>query len=297
MTAMTTRQEIVPLTFGGFAYEGRKVYGSGGGLEPVVLVGGAFQHKDAWGRIERELLAEADVITVDLPGWGTADRLPPEYGVDFLAGALDHLLDHVAPGPVHMVGASYGSGVAHRWAQLRPERVRRLLLVGTMSHVTGRLRQRISRSVELAEQGRHEEFTAEVLDLMLSGQPGVRRQAAVRRCVGGLVNTMTDADVAKYLDNTRRLLDHPGDDGSVLPVPVLVTTGEHDPLTTPRLSREAAARCADARFTTIHGADHLVHLERPAEIVDLALRFFAGQPLSGLPYCAPVEHVVCGVAR
>ncbi|WP_431911082.1 alpha/beta fold hydrolase [Amycolatopsis thermoflava] len=296
MTATTTRQETVPLTFGGFDFAGRIVRG-GDRLAPIVLVGGAFQHKDAWGRVERDLLRHADVITVDLPGWGAADRLPPGYGVDFLAGALGHLLDHVAPEPVHVVGASYGSGVAHRWAQLRPERVRRLLLVGTMTHVTGRLRRRIARSVELAEQGRHAEFTAEVLDLMLSRAPGVRRQAAVRRCLNSLVGAMTDADVAKYLDNTRRLLDHPGDDGRVLPVPVLVTTGEHDPLTTPVLSRAAAARCADARFTAIHGADHLVHLERPAEVVDLALRFFAGEPLSGLPYCTPVEHVVCGVAR
>ncbi|GAB3567331.1 hypothetical protein GCM10027445_15470 [Amycolatopsis endophytica] len=297
MTATTTRHEIVPLTFGGFAFQGRIVRGPGVREEPIVLVGGAFQHMDAWGRIERDLLAETDVITVDLPGWGAADRLPPEYGVDFLAGALDHLLDQVAPGPVHMVGASYGSGVAHRWAQLRPDRISRLMLVGTMTHVTGRLRTRIARSVELAEQGRHEEFTAEVLDLMLSREPGVRRQAAVRRCLRGLVETMSEADVGKYLDNTRRLLDHPGDDAAVLPVPVLVTTGEHDPLTTPRLSREAAARCADARFTTIYGADHLVHLERPTEVVDLALRFFGGRPLSGLPYCGPVEHVVCGVAR
>ncbi|NIH79228.1 alpha/beta fold hydrolase [Amycolatopsis viridis] len=294
---MTTRQEIVPLTFGGFTYEGRKVHGSGGGLEPVVLVGGAFQRKDAWGRVERDLLGHADVITADLPGWGTADRLPPEYGVDFLADALDHLLDHVAPGPVHLVGASYGTGVAHRWAQLRPDRVRRVLLVGTMTHVTGPLRERIARSVELAEQGRHDEFTTEVLDLMLSREAGVQRQAAVRRCLTGLVGAMTGADVAKYLDNTRRLLDHAGDDGAVLPVPVLVTTGEHDPLTTPRLSRAAAARCADARFTAIRGADHLVHLERPAEIVDLALRFFRGETLSGLPYCTPVEHVAGGVAR
>src|SRR5688572_26006360 len=61
-------------------------------LAPVLLVGGAFQRKEDWGRIEQGLLAHCDVVTVDLPGWGTADLLPESYGVDFLADALNHIL-------------------------------------------------------------------------------------------------------------------------------------------------------------------------------------------------------------
>ena len=79
--------EVREHTFDGYRYESRVVQGAATGLAPVVLVGGAFQRKEEWGRLERGLLAHADVVTVDLPGWGTADLLPETYGADFLAGA------------------------------------------------------------------------------------------------------------------------------------------------------------------------------------------------------------------
>ncbi len=34
----------------------------------------------------------------------------------------------------------------------------------------------------------------------------------------------------------------------------------------------------------------MAHLERPAEVVDLAVRFFDGRPLGGLDYCGPIEY-------
>jgi hypothetical protein len=91
---------------------------------------------------------------------------------------------------------------------------------------------------------------------------------------------------AQALANTARLLVHKRLDTSIAPaMPVLVATGEHDHFTTPDLCREVAATCVDSWFTTIADADHMVPFERSAEIVDLATRFFADQPLTGLSYC------------
>ncbi|MFH8985172.1 alpha/beta fold hydrolase [Streptomyces varsoviensis] len=294
MTTLTAAgEEIIPLTFGGLAYEGRIVHRPGARLAPVVLVGGAFQTKAGWGRVEQGFLAEATVITMDLPGGGDADRLPPECGFDFLTGALDHLLTSVAPGPVNVFGASYGSAVAYRWAQLHPERCARLLLFGTMAQMTEHVRGVLQRSLDLAAQGRHEEFVGHVLDGLVCLEPdaAIARRNVVIRCLTSMLNNMTADELDKYRDNTTRLLDYTGDpEGEPATVPILVATGEYDPLTTPLLSRAAAARCGDARFTTIKGADHMAHLERPAEVVDLAVRFFDGRPLGGLDYCGPIEY-------
>ena len=57
--------------------------------------------------------------------------------------------------------------------------------------------------------------------------------------------------------------------------------------TTAALDRKAARHCTDARFTTIRDADHPVHLERPAEVVDLVTRFLTDRPLDGLDYGNP----------
>lgn len=295
MTTLTAaREELLPLTYGGYAYEGRVLRRPDTGLAPVVLVGGAFQHKTGWGRVEQKFLEETTVITVDLPGAGTADRLPPRFGFDFLTGALDHLLTVVDPGPVNIVGASYGSAIAHRWAQRYPGKVRRMVLVGTMAHLTEHVRARMQATVDLMAQGHRAEFVRCVLDSLVCGAPEVTvaRRAAVVRSLSAALRGLSQEEMGRYLDNTRRLLAHRTDlEGMRVSVPVLVCTGAHDPLTTPELSREAASLCADARFTTIKEADHMVHLERPAEVVDLMLRFFADRPLEGLDYCHPVERV------
>ncbi|MEU2512348.1 alpha/beta fold hydrolase [Streptomyces syringium] len=295
MTTHTAfREEVIPLSCDGYAYSGRIVHQPNARMAPIVLVGGAFQHQGAWGRVEQFLLEAASVITVDLPGWGAADPLPARYGFDFLTRALDRFLSEVAPAPVNVVGTSYGSAIAYRWVQRHPERAERLALIGTMAHLTDHVRARVERLLRLGEQGRRAEFETGVLDSMVCSSPlvTVSRRPTVVRCLSRALAELSAQDIAKFLDNTRRLLDHPDTPGGpTVRVPVLVATGEHDPLTTPALSREAAHLCADARFTTLKDADHLVHLERPTETVDLVARFFAGESLSGLDYCHPVEYI------
>ncbi|MFC7479132.1 hypothetical protein ACFQX7_02255 [Luedemannella flava] len=57
------------------------------------------------------------------------------------------------------------------------------------------------------------------------------------------------------------------------------------------MCRELAATCADSWFTVVRNADHLLHLQRAAELVDLMVRFFDGLPVTDLPYCRVSERV------
>ncbi|MGW7289645.1 alpha/beta fold hydrolase [Streptomyces sp. NPDC054847] len=65
---------------------------------------------------------------------------------------------------------------------------------------------------------------------------------------------------------------------------------------TPELCRQMAAACADSRHAEIRDADHMIILERAAEVADLITRFLAGKPLHGLPYCRSVEQVSQSIA-
>jgi pimeloyl-ACP methyl ester carboxylesterase len=62
-------------------------------------------------------------------------------------------------------------------------------------------------------------------------------------------------------------------------VPVLVLTGDRDRLVDPSLSDGIASAIRDAKLVKVHGAGHLVILERPAEvnvaIVDLVTQALA----------------------
>ncbi len=264
-------------------------------LSPVLLVGGAFQRKEDWGRLEQSLLAHADVITVDPPGWGTSDLLPDTYGVDFLADALDQMLDDLGLSQVNVVAGSYGTAMAYRLAQAHPDRVAQLGLVGTMTAIPDDAANAFRATLELLEEGRMEEFASTTVDLSLTRHVDADvtiRRKVLRRILINRVRTASVEELAKYAANTRRLLSGTLVDATVPPAqPALVLTGEHDTLTTPRMCYEFATICADSWFAVIKQADHLVHMQRSAEVADLLTRFFEGRHFIGQPYVRVVQRV------
>ena len=133
--------------------------------------------------------------------------------------------------------------------------------------------------------------------LCLSRDPSadVVSRAAVRRILLRRVQTASEEEIAKYAANTRRLLSHRFLDRADPPrQPTLVATGEHDTFTTPEMCRALAATCVDSWLAIVRRSDHLVHLERAPELVDLVTRFYAGQPITDLEYCRDVERVSSG---
>lgn len=290
-----SRAEITVARYHGFGYDCRTLINPNPDMDPVLLVGGAFQQKSAWGRLEAVLAASASVVTVDLPGWGESDLLPSRYGMEFLADALHHVLELAGHRRVYVFGGSYGGAVAFRLAQRHPEQVHALALMGTGARIVEPLRSRLLRTVSLLRAGRLDEFADYSVSLLLSGDGGARiaRGPVVRRILSGIFRGISAEDGAKFVENTLRLLDH--DLHAVHPpvtVPVLLGTGEHDDFTTPQLCRPLAAYCTDARFTLLRDADHAVHLEVPDALGELLLRFFTGRPLDGLASCHPIEYGV-----
>ncbi|MCN9243673.1 alpha/beta hydrolase [Streptomyces sp. RY43-2] len=263
-------------------------------VAPLVLVGGAFQTKESWGRLEREMLGFADVITVDLPGWGASPVLPEHYGTDFLADALGHMLDDLGLPSVNLVGGSYGSAVAYRLAQRRPGLAAKMVLVGTMTHIPDQARARMCRSVDLLTAGQTEEFTDVTLGLLMNVDTvaSVVAGARVRRFLLRRLLNLTPHDKEQFIANTRRLLRHEGLDLNEPPMmPVLVAAGEHDSFTTPGQCRALAATCADSWFAVVSDADHMLPVERPVELVDLFMRFLCGEPLEALEYLRTAERI------
>ncbi|MDT0344571.1 alpha/beta fold hydrolase [Streptomyces litchfieldiae] len=283
-------------THGGFRYTSRVVTSRpASGVTPIVLVGGAFQRKESWGRLEKALTDYATVITVDLPGWGDSDDLPAAYGFEFVADALAHLLDDLGRPWVHLAGGSYGTAVVWRLAQLRPGRVGRVVLVGTMPRLSERIRDGIRHTLELLDTGDIEQFATATVDVFMRG--GTRRRVVnkdvIRRILVRNFSSASDREREKYRNNSLRLLK---EDSALSPeppvlAPTLCVTGEHDDFTGPAACREVARYCADGHVAIVSDADHLVHLERPAEVADLFIRFFDGQPLAGLEYCSLLERV------
>jgi pimeloyl-ACP methyl ester carboxylesterase len=278
----------------GYRCESRLVRASARHIAPVVLIGGAFQTKEGWGRLEREFLAHADVFTVDLPGWGSGSVLPDNYAADFLADALCHMLDETGLPPANIMGGSYGTAIVYNFAQRYPERVKNMALVGTMTSIPANSRIDMRRILDLLAERRVPEFADELLKLLMNEEKisSVASGEAVRQKLLRRMHNLTAEEIEQFFTNTQRLLKHEMIDRSRPPtMPALVVTGEHDVFTTPDLCRDLAATCADSWFVSVADADHLLHLERTVELVDLVMRFYVGEPLTGLGYCRSVERI------
>ncbi|MFF4650339.1 alpha/beta fold hydrolase [Streptomyces sp. NPDC001380] len=281
------------LSFGGFRYTCRVVRQDDPVTAPLVLLGGSAQDRRSWVRHERWLTPLCTVVTVDLPGYGTADFLPARYGIDFLAAAVRHMLTELGMAEVNLVGACFGGAVGLRFAQHHPGTVRRMVLAGmTTVEPRDHYGDSVPRWSRMLDEGRVDDLARE-LAAWFTAPPGtaeVRKQAAMARFLYRQFVAQSPRELAMWLEHNVRLVNHEWYRPEPLPpLPVLVLTGEHDILTTPRMGREVAARLPGARFTTVREADHLVHLERMEEFTEVIARFCTDRPVDGLPWCTPLE--------
>jgi pimeloyl-ACP methyl ester carboxylesterase len=260
---------------------------------PVLLVGGALQRKEGWGRLEGQLGRESTVVTVDLPGWGGAGLLPAQFDMGFLADSLAAVLRAAAVGAVHVFGGSYGSVVAYQVGRRHPGLVRRIALFGALGRIPNSMQPRLTGTIGLLRDGRRERFAHEVVEAMLNQDPYIQlaRRGAVERILYALFQALGPLEAAQYEQNTLRLLAPGRFDPSPPPaVPLLFGVGEHDSFTTVRDCRAFAQSCPGAAFVRLRDSDHPVHLRCPDELAGLLGRFFAGQDLAHVPGCHPVEY-------
>jgi 2-hydroxymuconate-semialdehyde hydrolase len=104
--------------------------------DPVLLLHGSGPGVSAYAnwRLTMPALAETHrVIAFDQPGFGFTER--PNGATYTLAGWTEHvlgLLDVLGLARVDLVGNSFGGAIALRFATQHPERVRRLVLMGSV---------------------------------------------------------------------------------------------------------------------------------------------------------------------
>ncbi|WP_330328739.1 alpha/beta hydrolase [Streptomyces sp. NBC_00536] len=296
--AAPLRVEERHLVFDGLGYVCR-IARAGGSGTPVLILGGSEQNRTSWTRHEKRLVPHGPVVTVDLPGYGTADFLPARYGIDHLAAATRHLVDALGLERISLFGTCFGGAIALRFVQHYPALVERLMLSGMATAVTDEYTAAMERWDGMIARGETQDIARELTDRFMSppGTGTVRKHAAVGRLVYQQIAGQSPASLRKSAEHNRRLIRHEWYRPEPCPaVPALVVTGEHDTLTTPDMGRRVASVLPTAQFLTILETDHLAPLERSADFADLMARFVTDQPLAGLPYATAPEAFVGGRA-
>ncbi|WP_326700738.1 alpha/beta hydrolase [Streptomyces sp. NBC_01754] len=276
-----TQEIIRTLTVHGLRYSYRVLPrdGRAGGpvTDPVLVLGGALQGMFGWPQMDEHLGPVADVVTMDLPGMGTADPLPPGAAATVLRDAVTAVVDDLGASRINLFGFSYGAAIAFGWARHAPGRVARLALGGVPVHIGQEQRDHWRRAQRRLAEGDQEGFAALAADGLMCLDPDrpVHRRELARSYVRRSFLHALRSSSAHATDSLHRaLLDRPEFSGGLSGVPALVFTGEHDTVTSPERQREFAATIEGSRFLTLPESDHWVVLERSDEVAALVTGFF-----------------------
>jgi 3-oxoadipate enol-lactonase len=119
------------------------------GLPPMILIHGLAESGEAFADWMPHLAGKLRAIRPDLRGYG-GSVAPAGYAFRFpdLVGDVAGLLDHLAPGPVHVVGAKIGGAIAMQLAADRPDLVRSLAVLGAPASLA-RMREQTPGWLEL----------------------------------------------------------------------------------------------------------------------------------------------------
>jgi pimeloyl-ACP methyl ester carboxylesterase len=244
---------------------------------PIVLVHGFGESLVSWQSVFDRLAGTADVIAIDLPGFGLSSKPPTGYATDSLAADLLRALRALRIERAVLVGHSLGGAVVVAAALADPGRVRAVVLldaalVGVPGPAAGaRQGDSAGRSVSpaIAEyEAFRTRFTAPHApgwmaesDSALAYVPA--DDPAYRVAVEAVLREFDFA----YLTDERAARWH---------APTLVLWGQYDQLFSLATGRLLAARLPQSRFQIIPRSWHRPHVERPAETAGGIARFVAG---------------------
>lgn len=241
---------------------------------PLIVLGGAFQNFNSYKYCVEEILKEVPVILVDLPSLGNNDQLAPQLGMEDLADLLFLWTTQAGLEKVSLMGLSLGSVLASTYAYKQPQVMHKLIVTGILVRPRKSWRMLLEESVKVLNEGRLDEFGQAVV-LYLVNHARLKETEITditRKLFHRQMRGFHDNEQQRYRINAKRLTEVE----AILGYPecdTLVATGEYDSFTLPWENAQFAARCPNATFALIKGADHVAQLEKRDESVNMFATF------------------------
>ena len=257
---------------------GRRIYfdDTGGDLPALVLLQGFMASRGVWKWQIEAFSPHFRVVTMDNRDAGESDPETDAYSMADLAGDVASLLDALGIEKASLIGHSMGGYVALQFAASYPERLDKLVLVGTSALAGGALgrpapgydRSRFIEDPVERTRSRYGRLTApgyfdshpEQLEALAESAHGNRLtfEAMVRQ-----------SDSAFMTHDTRAALPK-------ITAPVLVIHGDLDQTIPITAGRKIAEAIPGARMVEYEGVGHLPHIERVEEFNREVLAFLMG---------------------
>ncbi|MFF1817206.1 alpha/beta fold hydrolase [Kribbella sp. NPDC058245] len=234
---------------------------------PVVLLHSLGSDKRMWELVLDQLAKGRRVFAYDLRGHGEAAGAPHPERLTDLAHDLFAVLDALELDAAHIVGLSYGGGIAQTAAVEAPERFASLALLATTDRPFPDV---FEHRAAAAEAGGMEAQVEESIERWFTPEAIAAQTEGVRFAREGVRAMEPAAWAAAW--RAMKTLDVQGKLASFT-APALVVAGGADLPGTADLLRSLADGIPQGQFIELPGVPHLQTLERP-ELIAAALDAF-----------------------
>lgn len=260
-------------------------YRTAGSGPVVVLIHGMAGSSATWRRVAPALAEHYAVVAPDLLGHGRSAKPRGDYSLGAYACGIRDLLVALGHERATIVGQSLGGGVAMQFAYLFPQRVERLVVVGS-----GGLGQEVSALLRvLSLPGAEAILPLVALPLIrdfvprvtrLLGRAGLR-PAPVAEEMWRAYASLADPDArVAFIHTLRAVVDVSGQRVSAADrlylaaeIPTLVIWGDEDPIIPVAHAHRAHAAMPGSRLEIFEGAGHFPHCEQPDRFVRVLCDF------------------------
>jgi pimeloyl-ACP methyl ester carboxylesterase len=236
---------------------------------PLLLLHGWGVSSELFAPILDALQPGRRLVVPDLPGFGATSEPGSAWSVHDYAAWCIALLDRLAIATVDLIGHSNGGRIGIVMAATYPERVSRMVLVGS-SGIRPRQTLRSAARVRSYKLLRAVEQSGAL--------PSALRRAAARRAdqrgstdYRAVSGVMRGTLVRLVNEDLRSLLPH-------LRLPVLLIWGEHDTETPLGDGRLMEQLIPDAGLVVFEGAGHYAYLEQPQRFTRIVEVFLRDEP-------------------
>lgn len=243
-----------------------------GSGQNLVLIHGWGMHGGVWQPLVKKLSQHFSLHIVDLPGMGFSRLIEPSH-----LHAVAESVAESLPANADICGWSLGGQVAVRIALLQPDRVRRMVLVGTTPRFVNTpdwahgIDASIFRQFAAQIAADYQNTLIKFLTLQCMGTDDARstvkqlRKSFAQRPVPTLgslqkaLNILLQTDLRTELENLRK--------------PVLLIHGDRDTLAPVQAAHWLAQHLPFARLRVMAGASHAPFLSHPDQFIEALVQF------------------------
>ena len=254
----------------------RIAYERAGAGPPLVLLHGGLGDSRDWRRQMPAFVEEFDVIAWDAPGCGRSSDPPEEgYGLADYADCLAGLMAQLELDRPHVLGLSFGSGLAIEFYRRHPRIPRSLILASAYAGWRGSLPRE---EVEARLQGALRDSDRPPDELVREWLPSLRSESTPPEAVDEMVEVMSEFHPGGARTMARAFAE--ADLRDVLPsieVPTLLLWGERDQRSPLHIAAEFHDRIPNSELLVIPGVGHMSNYDDDARFNDAVLTFLRRQ--------------------